>query len=190
MDAIEAIARRRSVKRLHDPAPTEDDLRIMFSAAMAAPDHRTHRPWRFFVLQGESRNRFAEVLVEALRAQDLRAGRTTTEEALKTERTKLERAPIVVIACAVFSEDIKAPRDEQLLAVGCAVQNLLIAATSLGYGTMWRTGEAARDPVVKGALGIDESDEIVGFIYLGTDSETSGEPAARPRAFEFVEWWD
>lgn len=189
MDAIEAIARRRSVKRLHDPAPTEEELRIIFGAAMAAPDHRTHRPWKFFLLQGEAKDHFSEVLVKALKQQNLRAGRTPAEEALRAERAKLGRAPIVVVACAVLAEDAKAPRDEQLLAAGCAVQNLLIAATALGYGTMWRTGEAARDPLVKDALGIADDDEIVGFIYLGTDAEPGAETTERPDAFEFVEWW-
>lgn len=162
----------------------------MFGAAMAAPDHRTHRPWRFFLLQGNARDRFSEVLVEALRQQNLRAGRTPTEETLRAEAAKLGRAPVVVVACAVFTEDLKAPRGEQLLAVGCAIQNLMIAATALGYGTMWRTGEASRDPLVKETLGIDADDEIVGFIYLGTDTEPEAETPVRPDAFEFVENWE
>lgn len=189
MDAIEAIVRRRSVKRLHEPAPTEEELRIIFGAAMAAPDHRIHRPWRFFLLEGEAKDRFSTVLVEALKQRRLGAGMAVTNADIGTEKAKLERAPIVVVACAVFANDSKAPRDEQLLATGCAVQNLMIAATALGYGTMWRTGEAARDPLVKAALGIANDDEIVGFIYLGTDIESETEVTGRPDAFQFVEWW-
>lgn len=189
MDALEAIARRRSIKRLHEPAPTEEELRIVLHAAMAAPDHRTHRPWRFFLLEGAAKDQFSGVLVEALRQQCLRAGRTPGEEAIRAEKAKLGRAPIVVVACAVFAEDAKAPRDEQLVAVGCAVQNLMIAATALGFGTMWRTGDSARDPLVKDALGISRDDEIVGFIYLGTDTDPEAQRPVRPDAFEFVERW-
>lgn len=189
MDALEAISRRRSVKRLHEPAPGPAELELMFGAAMAAPDHRTHRPWRFFLLRGEAKDRFSEVLVDAYIHQCTRQGHEALPESVRNEREKLGRAPLVIVACAIFDEDPKAPRDEQLLAVGCAVQNLLIAATSLGFGTMWRSGEAARDPLVKAALGIRLSDEIVGFIYLGTDSERDPALPQRASSLEYVQEW-
>ena len=51
---------------------------------------------------------------------------------------------------------------------------------------MWRTGEAAYDEVVKGALGIGSDDLIIGFIYVGTDaggvpiSASAGGPGVCP----------
>lgn len=60
------------------------------------------------------------------------------------------------------------PRSEQRDSTASAVQNLLLAATSLGYGSMWRSGAACQDPLVKSALGLGEDDEVVAFVYLGT----------------------
>ena len=45
----------------------------------------------------------------------------------------------------------------------------MLAAFAQGLGAMWRTGEAAYDTSVKGALGLEPDDVIVGFIYVGTE---------------------
>ena len=42
-----------------------------------------------------------------------------------------------------------------------------MAATCLGYGAMWRTGEMSYHPLVKERLGIELHEEIVGFVYIG-----------------------
>ena len=47
----EAIATRRTVGRLVEPAPNADALGRAFSAAMAAPDHKRLRPWRFLMIE-------------------------------------------------------------------------------------------------------------------------------------------
>ncbi len=60
-----------------------------------------------------------------------------------------------------------------------ATQNACLAATALGYGSMWRTGPNAGNPHVKAALGLDAEDDIVAFLYLGrVDPERPREPNA------------
>ena len=168
MDAIEAIRARRSVGRLHEPAPGPDDLEVLLDAAQAAPDHGRLRPWRFVVLQGREKDEFGEVLAEAYRRRCTEAG-TAPDPALEAkERHKLDRAPMVLVVAASPIDSPKVPRVEQVLAAGAAAQNVLVAATALGYGSMWRTGDPAYDPYVKRALGLEEDDAVVAFLYLGT----------------------
>jgi nitroreductase len=45
---------------------------------------------------------------------------------------------------------------------------VLLAANALGFGSIWLTGANAYDEHVKSELGIDDSEHIVGFIYIGT----------------------
>ncbi|HLI37282.1 MAG TPA: nitroreductase family protein, partial [Streptosporangiaceae bacterium] len=84
------------------------------------------------------------------------------------ERAKPMRAPVIIAVVCLAGADEKVPRHERLASAAAATQNMLLAATALGYGAMWRTGWPAGDPHVKTALGLAGGDDIVGFVYLGT----------------------
>jgi nitroreductase len=59
-------------------------------------------------------------------------------------------------------------RDEQAHAVAASLAAAQIAAESLGFGCIWRTGGYATDPLVVETLGGAPGDQVVGFLYLGT----------------------
>lgn len=168
MDVLDAIHTRRSCGRLLAPAPSDDDLALLFAAAAAAPDHGMLRPFRFIVLRPAVYSAFSEVLASAYEARCEAAGALADPAKVEKDRTKLGRAPLVVVVAAVHQPSVKIPFEEQEDAAAAAVENLLLAAVGLGYGSMWRTGDESRDPTVKAALGLDAEDAIVGFVYLGT----------------------
>ncbi len=167
MDAIEAIRSRRSWGRLAAPGPSVDELTTILEAAACAPDHKLLRPFRFTVLEGDALDAFGLVLEEAYLTRCAAEGIDPSEPARMKERTKLRRAPTVLIVSGVL-RDRPVPPSDQIGAIDAACQNVLLAATALGYGSIWRTGAPCHDPVVKAALGLAEDDHIAGFIYLGT----------------------
>lgn len=189
MDALEAIWARRSIGRLGDPGPSPEDLYLVLEAAAAAPDHGELRPWRFVVLEGPAKDRFGEVLAEAMLTRCRARGTSPTEGQLTKERTKLGRAPVVVVVAAVRRPSDTIPWADQLAAGAAAAENALIAATSLGYGSMWRTGDVAYDEHVKAALGLGTDDTVVGFLYFGTTSPESAKPPRRPELAGLIEHW-
>jgi nitroreductase len=164
MDVFTAIDTRASAIRLTDPAPTREHLERILGAALRAPDHGRLSPWRLLLLEGESRARLGDALSGHLRRKTPNA----SESALNAERAKAQRAPVIVAVAARVNRQHKVPVIEQQLAAGAAVQNMLLAAHSLGYGAMWKTGDAAYDPQVKAELGLEPDDELVAFVYLGT----------------------
>ncbi len=180
MDAFEAILARRSIGRLVEPGPTDSDLERILQAALAAPDHGELRPWKLVVLEGEAKDAFGTVLADAYVERCESLGAAPTEGQLTKERTKLGRAPVVLVVAAVHRHSDKIPWEEQFAAAAAAAQNALLAATALGYGSMWRTGDAAFDLRVKAALGLGPHDAIVGFLYLGMPAEGSAKPPRRP----------
>lgn len=184
MDALEALITRASPYALAEPAPDDAALKRMLAAAMAAPDHGRLRPWRFIAVRGAARNRLGEVLADALRAREPAA----PEALVAKERAKPLRAPLVLVAAAKLIAGHKIPTVEQIIATGAAAQNLLVAAHALGYGGFWRTGAPAYDARVKLALGLAASDQIIGFLHLGTPAGES--PAINRPAPEscLVEW--
>lgn len=179
MDVLEAIFARRSIGRLTDPGPDAGQLATMLRAAAAAPDHGELRPWRFIVLAGDDRLRLGEVLASSAQARAAARKTALTAEQLERERRKLLRAPTVIVA-ACRPRPGKIPATEQAAAVAAATQNLLLAATGLGFASMWRTGAATEDPAVKAALDLKASDTIVGFVYVGTVPEGGEKPPNDP----------
>lgn len=165
---IDLLFRRRSIARLHEPAPTDDELQTMLRAAAAAPDHGELRPWRFVVLRGANKDAFGGVLADAYVARVGEDGGEPVPAKLEKERTKLGRAPVVVVVAAMHRHHDKITWDDQLGSAYAAAQNLCLAATAFGYGSMWRTGKPTSDPRVKRALGLSDHDAVVGFVYIGT----------------------
>lgn len=172
MGTLEAISARRSVGRLRLPAPTGKDLEAILIAAACAPDHGELRPWRFVILDGGAKDRFGAVLADSFLQRCERAGVNPTQGQLDKERHKLERAPLVLVIASVPTPDHAIGVTDQVASAAAAAQNALLAATALGYGSMWRTGDACTDPRVLAALGLRPPDQVVAFIYLGTPHDT------------------
>lgn len=171
MDALTALTTRVSPAALDAPGPSGDALQKILEAAVAAPDHGRMRPWRFILIEGTAREKFGTMLAEALTRREP----TAPAGKLEAERKKALRAPLIVVVAASVQSNAKVPEIEQLVAVGAAAQNMLVAAYALGFGGFWRTGAIAYDPAMKRTLGLADSDAIIGFLYLGT-TKTPGQP--------------
>jgi len=181
MDALDLLLKRESAVKLGDPGPSEAQLGLMFQAALRAPDHGRLRPWAFVVVPKAQREHFGEIMAQSLRRRRPDASPEMTER----EKQKALRAPTIVVVAARAKSTERIPEIEQVLSAGAAAQNIMLAAYALGFGAMWRTGDAAYDNEVKTALGLRATDKIVGFLYLGSGS---GGPAslARPAPEDFV----
>ncbi len=184
MDALELLLNRRSALKLGPPGPSEADLRRMFECAVRAPDHGRLRPWHFVVIGTEQRAAFGQVMADSLARRDPEA----SEEALRKERDKAFRAPVIVTVAAKLRRGHKIPEIEQVASASAAAHTILLAAPALGYGAVWKTGAPAYDPIVKAALGLEFEDEIIGFLYIGTDLAASS-MFPRPDARDHVSNW-
>jgi len=166
MDLFTAIDSRSSSIKLIAPGPSRPHLERIMLAGARAPDHGKLAPWRFVVLEGEARKILANAMADMLRADKPDA----TEAQLTAEREKPLRAPTIIAVAARLTRGHKVPEHEQVQAVAAAVQNMFLAAHALGYGAMWKTGVAARSSIVNRALELAADDEIVAFLYLGTNA--------------------
>jgi len=185
MDALESLMTRRSPVKLADPAPPAEALTQAMAAAVRAPDHGKLRPWRFLVIDSAARPAFAEIMAQCLKRQQP----DCNEEMLAREREKAFRAPMIVVAVAkVQPRHPKIPEVEQLLSAGAAAQNFWLALHAQGYGAMWKTGAPAYDVEVKRQLGLADTDQIVGFLYVGSIAAPALE-VRRPEPEGFIERW-
>lgn len=185
MDILQTLKTRRStaIKNLTLPGPNAAQIEEILSAASRVPDHNKLAPWWFVVFEGESRTKFGEVLRKAYVLEDKEAA----EAKLDLEAERFLRAPVVIAVISRIKEG-KAPQWEQILSAGAACYNLCLAANAQGFGTNWVTEWTAFNPTVKEALGMDERDNIAGFIYIGTQSEKP-EERERPALADIVNTW-
>ncbi|WP_417634207.1 NAD(P)H nitroreductase, partial [Enterobacter hormaechei] len=115
MDALELLVNRRSASRLADPAPVGEQLENILRAGMRAPDHGTLQPWHFFIIEGEGRDRFSQLLEQGAVA----AGQD--EKGIDKARNAPFRAPMIIAVVAKCQADHKVPVWEQEMSAGCAV---------------------------------------------------------------------
>lgn len=165
MELETAIHDRRTLKEGYDATPVSREvLEELFDLARWAPNHRLNQPWRFRVLGPESLDR-------------LRA-------AAGAGAGKLGRAPTLVVATAVLSDnELHAEEDRQ--AAACAAYIVLLAAHARGYASYWRTPGVLRTSAGREALGLAPDEHVIGLIHLGT-SDLRPDPPTREPAGAFV----
>jgi nitroreductase len=169
---------------LGEPGPGDADLRLIFQAAVRAPDHGRLRPWRFFVVRGAARARLSELFAASARRRDP----SLSEAQIEKERGKPLRAPLTIVVAAKIVPGHKVPEIEQVLSAGAAAMNILNAVHALGFGAKWVTGANCYDPEFRAAMGLDESYRLIGFIHAGTPID-GPPPQDRPDPAEFVTDW-
>lgn len=184
MDAIDLLLKRVSVPRLQEPAPNAQQLDIILRAALRAPDHGQLRPFRFLTIQGDDRHALGEVFVEGL----LSATPDADSALIEKTRAMPLRAPLVLVVIATIIEHVKVPAQEQLITAGCAAHGVLLAAQAQGVGAVWRTGNVAEMPAVTARLGLQDNEQVVAYMYLGTPSNALRNPPAVDPA-PYVQAW-
>jgi nitroreductase len=173
-DAMDLLLTRRSgsAKAMKAPGPSKSQIDEILRAGARAPDHGKLFPWRFIVFEGKGRERFGEILAGVMESE----GERTKQ--VEEERGRLLRAPLVIGVISSAREQHKVPVWEQELSAGAVCQNILIAATALGFVGNWLTEWYAYHPAVKEKMGLKPGERVAGFIYIGTARDELEE---RPR---------
>lgn len=183
MDAVTLLTQRHSQPRLTAPAPSGQILENILQAGLRAPDHAALKPWRFIVCEGEGRNKLGDIFQQSA----IENGKSENE----IERApKLPlRAPMVIVAIAKYTQHDKVPRVEQVCSAACAVVAMQTCALAQGFNGMWRTGSYAHCDHVKAAFELEEEDEIVGFLYVGTPAVQTLSVPQTAKTDEFFTYW-
>ena len=183
MDALELLINRHSASRLVEPAPSGEVLENILRAGMRAPDHGALQPWRFVIIEGKGRERFAELLVNAATAAGF------DEKALEKARTGPLRAPQIIAVIAHCDDKHKVPVWEQIASACCAVMAMQMAAVAQGFNGIWRSGPWTEDAAICKALGGREQDKVVGYLYLGTPQLKASATFTSPDTAPFVRYF-
>ena len=126
-----------------------------------APNHKNTEPWRFKVLQGESKLKLADYLVET------NAELKDKPSSFKRKKivSKFEQSHTVIAICIQKSPKVKPPEWEEISAVAMAVQNMWLTCTDLGIGAYWSSPSLIEH--VGDFFNLKEGESCLGFFYMG-----------------------
>lgn len=159
----EVIHRRRSVypNQFNDRPVDKDVIRHLLRAAVCAPTHKRTEPWRFKVLQGESRR----LLGEFLQGKYLETDPSPKQFKARKLLENPQKAGAVIAICMQRDPQERLPEWEEIAATAMAVQNLWLTCTELGLGGYWSSPGLIR--YMGEFFDLAEGERCLGFFYLG-----------------------
>jgi coenzyme F420-0:L-glutamate ligase / coenzyme F420-1:gamma-L-glutamate ligase len=183
----DAVTARRSVRAFTDDPVPDDVVERAVRLAVTAPAPHHSQPWRFVLLEDESRKRrFAEAMGRAW-ADDLRGDgleETRIEAITARSLSLLTTTPLLVVCCADNSRSHHYPDERRRLAewslfahsIGAALQVFMTSLATDGFASCWISAPVFCRDTVRAELGLPEALEPHALTLVGRSS-----PAYRPR---------
>ena len=159
----EVIRRRRSIypKQYNDKPVEKAVIQRLLQAAVCAPTHKRTEPWRFKVLQGESRRRLGEFLQGKYLETDPSPKQFKAKKLLENPL----RAGAVIAICMQKDPQERLPEWEEIAATAMAVQNMWLTCTELGLGGYWSSPGLIR--YMDEFFELADGERCLGFFYMG-----------------------
>ena len=159
MDALEAIRKRRTVRSFTGAAIPRADLETIVDAGRLAASGYNRQPWDFIVVTDQG-----------------------MIEQLKIAAQWMEKAGAIIVV-------VLDPATKYWLEDGsAAVQNMLVAATALGYGSCWLEGYTLPlESQFKALLGVPDDRRLLTLVPVGVPVEW---PTKEKKPLEQVLHWE
>ena len=183
----DAIKKRRSVRKYLARSVPQEAIEEVLVAAGWAPSAHNAQPWRFIILADRSVKReLAEAMAESWAADIAEDGLNIDPEKIKFRVERFATAPVLILACLTMDcmdnfpdeKRQKCERDLAMQSLAAALENMLLAAHSLGLGACWFCAPAFCKETVQEALEIPVEVEPQALIALGFPAE---DPPAPPK---------
>lgn len=160
---LNPIFGRRSCRHFLSEPLREGDLELLLEAMRQAPSAGNRQPWFIYVVTNRA---IKERLAQAAFDQSF-----------------LVQAPVVFVVCAEPERSAARYRDRGrnlycLQDTAAMVENLLIAATALGYGSCWIG--AFDEEAARAVLNIPRRLRPVAIVPIGPGIRSEHPPARRP----------
>lgn len=161
MKNLDFIYNRKSIRKFKDVEVQEEDIIKMLDAAIHAPSPKNQQTWHFVVIEN---NQLINKIADIVTKNHINLAEMAKEEKqrklmmnLLSYYTCFRNAPVLVVvyskeyymveekilrdnnASEDVINDLKFP-NSAAQGIGAAIENFLLAATELGYGTCYMTG--------------------------------------------------
>ena len=153
METLKAIKTRKSTRALLNKEIPEEVIMTLMEAGMAAPSAVDRRPWEFYVVKSEENKK---KIIDAMPFGKYQSS-------------------IIIIPCIKEIRTIPTKRDLACCDLAAATENILLAATDLGLGSVWCAvhPDKSRIKAVKKALDLPMGITPFSAIYVGYIDEAN-----------------
>ena len=191
MELIEAIKKRRSIRKFKSDKIPKEDIYDIIHAATLAPSAHNKQMWRFIAISNkdilkEMKKAIMNEIEEMSNWPELKEVGVKVKE-MRAYFTFFVKAPLVfailvkpyhsmvdeVLNVRILEKEqleILHPHTD-LQSVAAAVENLLLAATEKGYGTCWVCGPLIAAPALKEILRIENQWRLMALVPMGIPNQ-------------------
>ena len=145
-DTLRTIRNRRSIRLFTKQEVQDHEIRLLLQAANEAPSAHNQQSWRFVILKDEKKQGLARLVIS--KSSDFPRPSSTL---LRMAARSITGAPVVIAVAntgdlirhgtQLFKVEREMAQDffrtMEIQSSAAAVQNLLLAATSLGLASVW-----------------------------------------------------
>jgi len=186
MELNETITKRTSIKKFTDEHVSIDDLKEMVRRAGLAPSINNSQPWKFYVITNQN---ILQAMAKAVQLKidelfpEVNGKDANIKATINIFSTIFVKAPAVIAVAAkpyealsdkllsnsnLTHEDLNILRIyPDIQSIGASVENLLLSAVDLGYGTCWLSGMLVAREELQEILKIPEPYKLITFIAVG-----------------------
>lgn len=180
-EVLEAIYKRRSIRNYKDKRVSKKIIGEILKAGVMAPSAMNQQPWRFIIIQNR---KIISKLAEISAIECIKNGTAKKYGVDFSGEMIFYNAPVVVLVCG--KKGYEWLRDD----VNLCVQNMFLAAYSLGLGSCW-IGFARclnKNKQARKILKLPKEIEIVAPLIFGYSNQNKNIiPKRNPKILKWVE---
>lgn len=165
MELKESIEKRRSIRKYQNGEVSEEILLKLIRLATLAPSGHNRQPWEFQIIKGVTKDKIADILYNKMNNVE---GSTAPH----TANIMKEANALIMV---YLSPDSDYNNLNDILSIGAAVENVLLAITELNLGGLWIGNTIHIKEEIKNIVG---NKNIVSCIAIGYKDQ---DPKPRPR---------
>lgn len=194
---ISAIYDRRSIRKFIDKPISQKDITDIIQSGLKAPSSKNRQPWKYVVIQGNAKEEMLKVFYQGIeREENDSALLPQSKQYIASARYTIDimsEAPTIIFVVNSLGKSIMAeltPEERvyeicNIQSISASIQNMLLAATEKGIGSLWICDIYFAYPEL--CKWLDSDGQLIAAIAFGYPNEFPDE-RPRKRIEDIVEW--
>ena len=203
MEFKEVVESRSSIRSFKTDKIKSEDLREMVRLGAMAPSVNNYQPWKFIVITNNALlQKMANIVAEKISALPVNNSQSASNIISQVEwfATFFRQAPSLIALTMDKSEtvleksvtlspvEINSMRNfPDIQSAGACIQNILLAASDLGYGACWLSAPMMAKQELEKILEIQNSSSLMAFVAVGRAIHPP-KPKTRKNIDEILSW--